>query len=105
MSLSEPFAGRAPLGGFVVQEPCITRRSAPLRHGTHGDEPIVRPQSHSKLVTRLNQLGGLGAAAVEVNLATRDGGCRESPRLEKPGGPEPFVEPNPLASAEIIHRQ
>jgi len=98
MSLSEPLARRAPLRRFVVQELRIARRAAPLRHGTHGEEPIVRPQSHSKLVTGLNQLGGLGAAAVEINLATREGGCSESPRLEEPSGPKPFVEANPISA-------
>jgi hypothetical protein len=61
--------------------------------GANDNHKLVMPLGNPQLVIWLNGPGGLDPLAVKMDTPTDNSLTGQSPGLEKPGRPKPFVNP------------
>src|SRR4051812_18264953 len=92
------FARRHALGRLLVQQCGLGGGTAPLRAGEHVDDHApLWAEPHLDPVPRPHLLRGLHALAVHLHVPATHGLDRERARLHEPRGPEPLVDPLPVA--------
>ena len=96
MLFGEPFPRGAAFRQLVAQELRVACGAPAFRYRAHYDEPLVGADAHTKVVTYLHRLGGLGAMAIELDFPTGNRFSSKAARLEETRGPEPTIEANRL---------
>ena len=71
---------------------CLGRRAAPHGKAENLELSDDALQRQAQAIADAHPMRRLDAFRIEMNLTAVDGRRRKTPRLEKPGMPEPFVE-------------
>src|SRR5690606_16616473 len=86
------FAAFATALGFAVQQACLRRRPALIRHDEYSHFDMIPALRNGQYRTGFHVFADLAALAVVTHLAAFDRLFGQRPRFEKTRRPQPFVQ-------------